>query len=83
MIWIARDNTDLDNLYLYLEKPHLKDDAWLDSSDKGYFMNIPSELYPEITFKNSPQILRPKSSTSEKIKNIISTCLRLLKYQFG
>lgn len=48
-MWIARDGSGL--LCIHKEEPILIGTVW-DSND---WWNIDSELYPEVTFENSPQ----------------------------
>jgi hypothetical protein len=52
-LWIARDYNG--ELYLYTKKPKFGSDA-----DKGFFYGddwweIDRNLFPEVTFENSPQ----------------------------
>lgn len=49
-IWIARDYR---GLYLFEEKPH--DVIGRFVSYKGFITKINEDLFPEVTFENSPQ----------------------------
>ena len=56
-MWIARD---FDGLWLFRNKPILDcfggQKFWKDNDDdERYIMKMPSILFPEITFENSPQ----------------------------
>ena len=61
-LWIARDHDG--GLYLFENKPWLQtqDKMWLDvgfyvdwKDDFMYYKQLDPNLYPEITFENSPQ----------------------------
>jgi hypothetical protein len=53
-LWIARDNEDhVRPLCFFTEKPQLSIIGSWWSRSKSY--NIPSDLFPEITFENSPK----------------------------
>lgn len=55
-LWIARDKDG--ELCLYKTKPWKREntDYYNDEFDcDDYFMNIDEDLFPEITFENSPQ----------------------------
>ena len=56
-LWIARDNTTHhDQLFLYYEKPRK-----VDSVFTGFTCGtLKKELFPEITFENSPQEIELK-----------------------
>lgn len=60
-LWIARD--EIGCLYLYNKPPRLENSYFLPQ--KGYdCLSLDSELFPEITFENSPQeveIVLPKT----------------------
>lgn len=49
-MWIARDKNG--GLYLFLDKPKCNYD-YFDSLNGE--MSIPRQLFPEVTFENSPQ----------------------------
>lgn len=49
-IWIAREKNW--QLYAHAEKPVLVDDEWV-SMKELYFLD--ADLFPEVTFENSPQ----------------------------
>ena len=66
-MWIAR-NEDLKldgkilekgSLYVSVNKPHIENDPlrkwWCATGDYGY---LPSSLFPEITFDNSPKKIK-------------------------
>ena len=66
-MWIARDKDGC--LYLYEHKPtKLRGaDRFIDKKDRnGYVLHIERELYPEVTFENSPVELVPKMETLKK-----------------
>lgn len=54
--WVARDGgEDSDFLGLYSTKPILnKFNEW-DNSDYERPIGLPSDMFPEVTFENSPQ----------------------------
>lgn len=67
-VWIARDKDG--DLYLYSKKPELDNDTftWGEEDELIFFspnnrldvscyMQIDSDLYPEVTFENSPKEL--------------------------
>ena len=52
--WIARDD-DME-LYLYNEQPRLnRMRIWSVSTESGKSYRLDSDLFPEVTFENSPQ----------------------------
>ena len=54
--WIARDWDGL-TLFQSESEPQLTDDyLWYDNGD-GDFMRLSEDLFPEITFENSPKQL--------------------------
>lgn len=57
-LWIAR-NTD-DTLVLFQNKPIFNNNfEWEDVYNEDY-MFIPDELYPQVTWENSPQLIELK-----------------------
>lgn len=55
-LWIARERSG--NLFVFTSKPKLNG-IWVRASEPyGSWVQIPSELYPEVTFENSPKKLR-------------------------
>lgn len=51
-LWIARD---WGGLILFQYKPSLTyDNIWYNTDNKK-FLELPEDLFPEITFENSPQ----------------------------
>lgn len=56
-LWIARDKCG--TLFFYSEKPKLKGDYFeaVDSTDDYSSTELPEEMYPAVTFENSPLIL--------------------------
>ena len=55
ILWIARDKNN--SLFLYGEKPVIEDGQSFACNDYYGYWQIPEELYPEITFENSPKQL--------------------------
>lgn len=51
-LWIARDKDGM--LYVSEEKPQLYGD-YFDTELGSFYSEIPSGLFPEVTFENSPQ----------------------------
>lgn len=49
-LWIARDKNG--GLYIYFDKPKRNDDYFYSLNGE---MSIPRQLFPEVTFGNSPQ----------------------------
>ena len=60
-LWIARDK-GTNELWCYTDKPVLNTDSGMYSADfsleRTTSCEIPSELFPEVTFENSPQKVR-------------------------
>lgn len=55
--WIARDWDGL-TLFQSESEPQLTDDfLWYDNGD-GDFMRLSEDLFPEITFENSPKQIK-------------------------
>lgn len=55
--WIARDWDGL-TLFQSESEPQLTDDyLWYDNGD-GDFMRLSEDLFPEITFENSPKKIK-------------------------
>lgn len=53
-LWIARDKTG--ELWVFKEKPLLDIYYWYDpSSREGSMAELDKNLFPEVTFENSPQ----------------------------
>lgn len=52
-LWIARDKNGL--LTIYNEKPELYDGEYWDGDYNTQVIDIPKEMFPEVTFENSPQ----------------------------
>ena len=56
-LWIARDEDG--DLFLYNQKPYIlktRVDPWdCFQAPNKEFLAIPNELFPEVTFENSPQ----------------------------
>lgn len=53
-LWIARDGDGA--LFLFSVKPTKENDYWYEHSGYGYcFAEIPNDVFPEVTFENSPQ----------------------------
>lgn len=50
--WIARDKTS--NLFLHFTKPRLCGLVWCPQKG-GYARQIDTNLFPEVTFENSPR----------------------------
>lgn len=67
-LWIARDEDG--DLFLYNQKPSILKtgvDPWdCFQAPNKEFLSIPNELFPEITFENSPQ------EVELKLKNELS-----------
>ena len=56
-LWIARDKDG--TLYVSEEKPQLYVD-YFDTELGTFYSEIPSNLFPEVTFENSPQEIELK-----------------------
>lgn len=55
-VWIARDKNG--NLAIFDDKPELDDNEWFNSRPfEGEYSCINKEMFPEITFENSPKQL--------------------------
>lgn len=50
--WIARDHT---GLWAFTEDPEKRDDEFIAATIYCRVYQLDSELFPEITFENSPQ----------------------------
>lgn len=48
-MWIARDGL---GLCLYIKEPYLTALGW--ASEDEYFIGLDDNLFPEVTYKNSP-----------------------------
>ena len=57
-LWIARDKDGL--LTIYNEKPELHYGEYWDGDYNTQVIDIPKEMFPEITFENSPQEVKIK-----------------------
>lgn len=56
VLWIARDKDN--NLFIYSKRPIKDYNSYLyDDEDILDSIIIPEELYPEVTFENSPKQL--------------------------
>jgi hypothetical protein len=78
-LWIARDGgEDSDFLGLYSSKPTLDEyNDW--DSDYERPIGLPSDMFPEITFKNSPQEVKLVSKNiSESIINEFMNTLNFI-----
>jgi hypothetical protein len=59
IFWIARDNEDhVRRLWLFTDKPQLNVIGSWWSRSKSF--NIPNDLFPQITFENSPKRIELK-----------------------
>lgn len=56
--WVARDQNG--DLYLYEEKPVICGSQYFGPED-GFVCCLPEEMYPDVTFENSPFELIVKS----------------------
>lgn len=53
-LWIARESDK--SLYLFSEKPIFEEGCWVEKSGYGYcFTELPYDVFPEVTFENSPK----------------------------
>lgn len=55
VLWIARDKNNY--LFLYEQEPIIEDGEMFGCDEYSDYWQIPEELYPEITFENSPKQL--------------------------
>lgn len=55
VLWIARDKDN--SLFIYEEKPYKKDDEIFACEGFSDYWQLAEELYPEVTFENSPKQL--------------------------
>lgn len=63
-LWIARENDN--SLYLFSKKPIFEKGCWVEHSDYGYcFTELPCDIFPDITFENSPQQVELKLINEE------------------
>lgn len=51
-LWIARDSNGL--LTVYNEKPNLYYNEYWDGDYSTQCIDLPKEMFPEVTFENSP-----------------------------
>jgi hypothetical protein len=64
-MWIARDKLSYE-LYLFTEKPLLcEGDYWCPDLRRDYiedddYLQLEDEMFPEVTFDNSPQLVEIK-----------------------
>lgn len=82
-VWIARDFDG--GLYTFINKPWLQtvDKIWLDypvyidwKDDSSYYEQLDCNLYPEITFENSPMQVELKLVENERIYVICNKCIK-------
>lgn len=53
-LWIARDKDG--ELFLYIgEKPFMQEDSFYLNNINDYYIPLNNELFPSVTFENSPQ----------------------------
>ena len=59
-LWIARDKDN--SLFLYLNKPLINDDTFTVNWDEPHWWDaqLTSDMFPEVTFENSPQMVEAK-----------------------
>ena len=63
-LWIARNKYD--SLWLFNRKPFLgEDECWVAQGDDAEAYVIDDELFPEVTFENSPQEVELKLVNNE------------------
>lgn len=65
-LWIARDLDGI--LHLYVNKPKLDSNDnmyYIDSDMEDDYLNIDKNMFPEVTFENSPQMVEIKLSKEE------------------
>lgn len=53
-LWIARDDYATKNLWMYNTEP-IKNKTSFSCSNGGVLFEIDKDLFPEVTFENSPQ----------------------------
>lgn len=58
-MWIARDIND-NSLYLYTHRPTRDENAGMFNMTSGEMIKLPSRLYPDVNWNNSPQELIAK-----------------------
>lgn len=61
-LWIARDYT---GLWAFSEEPDKKCNVFTSSTIYCKIYQLDSELFPEITFENSPQLIEVKMIKEE------------------
>lgn len=59
-LWIARDNNNA--LALYTEEPMLYYNTYYEGPYKSQRIELNENLFPEVTFENSPQVVEVKLS---------------------
>jgi hypothetical protein len=62
-LWIARDKNNA--LGLYTVEPMLYDNKYFDGTYQSQMIDLDENLFPEITFENSPQMVEVKSIKEE------------------
>jgi hypothetical protein len=65
-LWVARDLYG--DLNLYNKEPTLNfsDGLYYDSDMEDQYLSIDKNLFPEVTFENSPQMVELKLINNEK-----------------
>lgn len=59
-MWAARDKYN--DVWLFNNKPHLENGFWSDLCKDGYdCLLLREELFPSLTFENSPQEIECKT----------------------
>lgn len=79
-LWVARDGgKDSDFLGLYSTEPILNEFNEWDNSDYERPIGLPSDMFPEVTFENSPQEVKLVSeNVSESIVNEFMNTLNFI-----
>ena len=61
-LWIARDKDE--TLWIFKEYPIQKENLFYPTTDITgkftYYRSMPTDLFPEVTFENSPQMVELK-----------------------
>ena len=68
-LWIARDKNNA--LGLYSVEPTLYDNKYFDGTFSSQMIDFDEDLYPEVTFENSPQMVELKLVKEELSMKLI------------
>ena len=83
-LWIARD---LDGtLWFFEEYPIKKEMLFYPTTDTTgkftYYRSMPTDLFPEVTFENSPQEVELKLTSEKTSESIVNEFMDILNFTY-